>query len=74
MDVYRDAPDEVAYTSARGLASRPPNAPYENGRKDVIFKSLRELDVPRDQIKVLSRLMTYRQDQIVHPGGRVTKY
>ena len=71
--VYRDTPEVKAYTEENGLASQS-FEDLENTRKDVILKRLRELNVPRNQIAKLSRLMTDREDAILHPNGRITDY
>ena len=66
VEVYRDTPEQKCYTENYGLASEPLEV-IENSRKDVILKRLRQLDVPRDQIKDLSWMMSQKEDAIIHP-------
>ena len=73
VEVYRDTPEQKGYNEDYGLASEPLEV-VKNSRKDVILKRLRELDVPRDQIKRLSWQMSMKQDAIIHPDAKITSY
>ena len=67
VEVYRDTPEQKCYTEDDGFRLSEPLEVIEHSRKDVILKSLRELDVPRDQLKALSWMMSQKEDAIIHP-------